>query len=622
LATITAQNDPNKTASTANVVPQQQVNPSSSGTPTGSGQFSTLQKYLGANKNAGQRVANLVGNNITNEATQLGDTTNRELSESAQANQNFGKLTDETKGFTGQLNQPAIGSNSVTGGGYDVNSYNTNLSGQKAAQDIANNQEQLGRFTGIRSGDFSAKQKMESDKQANEAVNSASRAYDTNKQRQTQLNTNQGRDQLLSNTLNTQNQRAGVRNLDNAFLTQDKAKTLNSITNNLRQNVGGLQDLRNTGNLAASEVGNLNTAQLGAEGGLNTRLSDMQNEYNDVLSNRVSSVNTAKDQRMAGYLDQFNRLQNNQDVSEGFARDLGLQNAMAADPNRASAGQVTNNMGMPGAVDNNMGMPNSMQGIRLFNNVKDTQLQNWLDTSTLTNRALSNQDVANEQDIGNLNNLAKLSGNTNNINRVSDFTGRQVKEKDLADVLNKRADEFQTKDLAKNFTGTGFEQEGVWRDSWSGKRRTGTATGNSSATANIDDFLGGNIYRNTSAEEARSNSFLDNILNNPLGVVQAPLTLIEQIMQPKGMESAGAPGIEAGNRIDTINSDLNKRRQALTAAGYSGGLDARDAGSRGEQERVYTRSEGKAVGAVADQARSYLDNIGYGNLVKIAKGDF
>lgn len=636
MATINAPNQQNQNFNTANTAPEQQNPAANSGVPTSSGQFSTLQKYLGANKNAGQRIAGMVGGNLEKESAQQKTTTQRELGESSLANQNFGNLTNETQGFTQQLSQPSGQQSSVNGKAYDVNSYSTNLSGQQAAKDIAADQNKLQRFTGIRTGDIGAQQHAESQKQANEAVVAASKAYDLNKQRQSQLTNNQGRDQLISNTLNTKNQRAGVRNLDNAFLTQDKTKSLNNISNNLRQDVGNLQASIDSGKMSAEQIIALKQAQQQAETGLTGRLTDMDKEYNDILNSRVGAINTAKKSRVQDYLDQYERLKRGEAVSEGFAKDLQLDRVKAADTNRPTGpGMVDNNMGMPSSelVDNNMGMSNKTpyEGVRLFNSIRDNpDLRAMLDMSTLEREALNSSDVINQQDISNLNALSALSGKTNNFNRLSDFMGRQVGESQLDDILNTRADRFRNEDLVKNFTGTGGAREDVMRQRWNGSTRTGEAVANSSATANINDFLNNQIYRQTSSGEQRDDSILGRIINNPLDAlnpitgVASPIKYIGDVLKgPQGMESESAQNFRDKDNMDRINDALRTREQELARSGFNiGGLSGNDLGSRGEQERVATRAESQSVENVRRQAEQYINDIGYKNLLRLSKGDF
>lgn len=624
MATINTTDDPNRTLNTANAAPQQ--GPATSGVQTSSGNFSTLQKYLGANQGAGQRLAGMIGGNLNKEAGQLQDTSQREQSESGLANQNISNLTNDTNKFTQDLSGQAQGTSGLQSGkaGYDVSSYATNLAGQQAANQIAANQDTLNKFTGIRAGDTSAKLKTESDKQADESVLSANKQYDTNQQRQQQLRLNNGRDTLLQEALNTQNQRSGLRNLDNAFLTQDKSKTLNSISNNLRSNVQGIQQNQGNANESKNQITDLVGTQSASEKGLNSRVSGLQSEYDQSLQDRVGAVNQGKQSRMQQYLDEYAKLKAGEVVKEGFAKDLGLDQVKVADPNRMS-------MSSNGNVDTNMGMAKPYEGVRLFNSIKDNpELRAVLDTSLLERQAQHGSDVVNQQDIGNLNSIAALSGAKNNLNKLSDFTGRQIGPSTLQDILNTRADRFQNEDLVKNFTGTGQKREDVMRSGLFGKNKVGEAVANSSATGNINDILNNRIYRQTSAGENRDDSVLGRIVNNPLQAINpltgvlSPIPVIKDVLGgPKGMESQSAQNFRDSKNMDAINSGLANREEQLKNAGYSAsGLSGDYHGGGGEQERTSTNAEAQSVARVNEQGQQFLNNIGYKNLLRLSQGDF
>lgn len=623
MATINIPNDPNKNVSTANAAPQQQNPSANSGVQTQSGQFSTLQKYLGANKNAGQRIAGMVGGNLNNETSQLKGTTQREIGESNQANQNFGNLTNQTQGFTQRLYQPATSLNTVNGRAYDVNSYGSNMAGQDAVKDIVNDQNQLQTFTGIRTGDAAAKQKFESDKQASEAMQAASRAYDTNKQRQSQLTSNPGRDQLISQTLNTKNQRAGLRNLDNAFLTQDKSGALNNLSNNLRSDVGTLQQNINQGEQQAGAVADLNQNQLTAQTGLNDRLTGMETEYDGLLGGRIASINEAKVKRKQELQDAFAQLRDTGEAKQGFADMLQLQNVIKANP-MDGGGDVGINMG--GNLNNK-----PYDGVRTFETLRGaSDVNQFLNTSLLDRKALTGSDTANSTDVENLSRLATLMGKNSSITDASQFTGNQVGESSLDEKLNERALKFQTQDLLKNFSASGRGTEEVMRSGAFGKRRVGEAVGSSSATANLDDYLNQKrIYRSTSAGEQRDDGILSRILS-PEKNITDPLGLIREI--GSSITNAGPMESEAAayNRQDQATDNmLNSRQQRdslLAQSGYDfnrlDGLQSNYSGGGGEQEKAAAAAEAQGLASVKSQADQYMEDIGYKNLLKIIQGDF
>lgn len=627
MATISTPNDPNRTATTANAGPQQtqQMSQNTSGAPTSSGKFSTLQKYLGANQGAGQRIAGMVGGNLSQEQQRMKDTTSRELGEAGQANQQFGQLTKDTQGFTQRLTTPVQGpTQTTTGPGYDVSSYQANLSGQQAARDIAADQNQLQQFTGIRTGDLAQQKQQESEKQANEAVQAASKAYDINKQRQSQLQNNQGRDQLLSQILNTKNQRAGVRNLDNAFLTQDKTKSLNTVTDTLRQSVGDLRSSIDSGKMSADEIIKLKEAQDAARGSLVDRLTGMQTEYDEVLNSRMNQVNAAKAARIAAQDKQWQELQAGREVKEKFAEELGLNNVSGSTP--IDTDMVSNFMGMPSNKT-------PYKDVRLFNTIKDQDLNTFLDRSLLQRQASGRADVANQQDIDALNILAQLSGGQNTINKVSDFTGNQTNTMDnkLSNALNERSAKFLTDDLTKTFQGSGYKQEDI-------RGSSAMARAYSNAAASLNDVLKGDIYRNTQGTQSRG---WENTLGNVLGAIKSGGTSLLFNDQARGDMQSDVNNtmeglIKGGTNIlpgmvmgvnpavsNAVGGYLRGLEGTMRGAGLTdaGGLAGRYIGE-GEWGRSMNVAEGQAVGQVKNQADQYLKDINYDSLLKIAKGDY
>jgi hypothetical protein len=621
LATINTTNDPNRTQSTANAAPA--ANPAASGAPTSSGNFSTLQKYLGANQGAGQRLAGMIGGNVNKEGNRLQTTTQREQGEVNQANQNFGKLTNQTQDFTQQLSQPTQGATGNTDAkkAYDVNSYATNLAGQQAANQIAQNQEQLQQFTGIRTGDTAKQRQQESQKQADEAMQAATKQYDVNAERQKQLRLNQGRDELLKQALNSQNQRTGLRNLDNAFLTQDKTKSLDNVSNQLKQNVQGIQAMRDTANMSREDVIKLRQQQDDAQQSLLGRLNAIQSEYDQSLDSRMGSVNAAKDKRLAALQDQFKNLQSGGEIKSEFSDMLGLD-------------QVART----GALDTSgdvsaQGMGNG--SLRLFNELNNQNLGNVLNTGLLEQKAQTRADVANQQDISNLNALAALSGNQNNITNVSKFMGNQTDKaidaqgRTFADRLNERAGKFATEDLTKTFTGSGYKQEDIGGSS-------AMARAYSNAAASLNDVLQGNIYRNTQGSQSKG-------WENSLGSALAGITLGGNLGIPfatnqdvrEGADAAIRGVIQGGTNIlpgamvgmnpqvsNAVGGYLRSLQGQMRGTGMTadGGLGGRNIGS-GEWGRSMNYADAQSVGQVNDQAQNYLKDIGYNNLVKIAKGE-
>lgn len=627
MATISNPTDPNRAVqTTSNVAPQvmqpNQQQPQAAST----GQFSTLQKYLGANQGSGQRLASAIGGNLNNEAGSLQDVSQRTLDTSANANKNITNLTGQTSDFTNQLKTPStVAAVNPTAKAYDVNSYSTNLSGQQAAQDIANNQDKLNTFRGIASGDTSSKLRDESTTQANEALKSTANAYDTNAKRQSQLNNFGDRSQLLQQAVNTKNQRAGIQNLDNALLSQDKSGTLNQINQNLQNQVGNLQQYKNTANSQFKDVGTLSDAQTSAEKGLTGRVADMNKEQQSTLDSRVSSINAAKDARKEYLTNAYNKFRDTGEINQDLYDIMQLNNVQDVDKAAGIGGGTV----VAQKLQNNE--TPQQKKVRLFNILKDSNLNKFLDTNLLDTKAASGRDVANQQDITALNALAALSGNTNDIG-LSKFQGRQLGESSLDEALNNRSQEFLDKDLAERYYGHGADTQNMG----GGKKGYGA----SDATASLNDYIyGQGIARNSrNSVGGGIGSLLNSVVSLPnnlmtgnIGATTNNLTdtfsgLTDIVSDPVnsatviGSALLGPTGTYLGAGLTTENANRNRVNGELAArdAGYSfnGGKNANNYGQM-DNWAAQTQAEQQAVGQVNAQAQDKINQIGYNNLLRL-----
>jgi len=618
VATISNPTDPNKTVATSNVAPQPT---STSGTQTPTGQYSTLQKYLSANQGSGQRLAGAIGSNVNKEITGLKDSTGREINEAGAANQNINQLTGTTSDFTNKLKTAnTVQPPTPTGKAYGVEGYATNLSGAQAAADISKNQDQLNTFRGIATGDTSSKLKEESNKQANEALNASAKAYDTNKERQSQLNNFGDRSVLLQKAINSRNQRAGLQNLDNALLSQDKSGTLNQVNQNLQANTKSLQENKNVATAKQEEVGTLSTAQAAAELGLNNRLGEMTAEQQKALTDRVAQINDAKTKTKARLEADYKKFQDTGEVSQALYDTLQLGNVQDVDVAAGvGGGTVTAQKMTPNET------PRQKQ-IRLFNVLKDRGLNSFLDTGLLDTQAMSGQDVVNQQDMDNLNSLAALTGGTNNA-QLSKFGNKQIGESSLDEALNTRAQDFLNKDLQQRYSASGSDTQSMG----GGKKGYGA----SSATATLDDYLYGQGIARQSSNSVGGGAmnFLDAIVNAPNSLLtgnisnltnnlQDAFTGATDVLENPLLSSIGVGGIGPTLSMENANANRVANDLAVKNAGYTyaGG---RNANNYGEMDNwaAQTQAEQQAVGGVNTQIQDQLKNIGYNNLLKLIQGE-
>jgi hypothetical protein len=646
LATISNPTDPNKVvATTSNVTPQVAQPQAASNT---TGQYSTLQKYLGANQNSGQRLAGAINNNLTAESKSLTDTTNRELNESDVSNKKIGDLTGQTNVFTGKLNSANDSAETwdkglasfskgrvhntlaykdpierdkafsasdksayekeygvrpgTTNGGYDAAKYSSNLSGTQAAADIAANRNDLNSFRNIATGNTSDKLRTDSEAEAKQALSASQRAYDTNKNRQSQLSNFNDRSSLLQNAINSKNQRAGLQNLDNALLSQDKSGELNRVNAGLQTNTKNLQEYKNLADARSRDVISLASTQNAAESGLNNRLTDMNKEQQADLEARKMSINEAKATQVASLNDKFSKFKSSGDVDDELYNALELANVRDVD----AIAKKSLGINDPSKMTNP-----DLQPIRMFNAMDGyDKLSNVANMDLLQRNALTGSEVANQQDIDRLGILNTLSGgNIKNDLKLSDFTGTQLGPSSLDDTINQQGQNFlDTMNNQKFIRGqSDSKHNGTW---YGGDVYASASNADKLYNNTIKKGLeyrptarSGNGYHNQAFE---SNEFAPNT-GNPLDNFQQGYS--------EGDVTRGQFDIGKGEAQQIyrtlVNQGFDQRanRQAAPDADFS-------TGGAGE---ALARAEDNAVENISSRIDQDLKNQGYQRLIKRMK---
>jgi hypothetical protein len=564
LATISNPTDPNKVVATTSNVTPQAVQPQAASNPTG--QYSTLQKYLGANQGSGQRLAGAIDNSLTAESKSLTDTTSRELNESDASNKRIGDLTGQTNTFTGKLNSANTTPAPVVSGGYDAAKYSSNLSGTQAAADIAANRSDLNVFRNISTGNTSDKLRADSEAEAKQAFSASQKAYNTNKDRQSQLSNFNDRSSLLQNAINSKNQRAGLQNLDNALLSQDKSGELNRINSGLQTNTKNLQEYKNLADARSRDVISLSSTQNAAEAGLNNRLVDMSKEQQADLESRKMSINEAKATQVASLNDKFNKFKSSGDVDDELYNALELANVKDVDAIARQQMGLSN----PGKMTN----PES-QSIRMFN------------MDLLQRNALTGADVANQQDLDRLGVLNALSGgDIRNDLKLSDFRGSQLGPSSLDDTINQQGQNFlDTVNNRKYAMASGDAKSGG--GDW--------YTGRALAEASNAEYL----YKNQVRKALETNK-------NQSGGGHTGLDWQQEL----------TPGEASSLNGSVSNYDL--QRQGYNTGVLNTNFDDRSSynynqGSSGE---AASKAEGIAVENVRSRIQQDLQNQGYQRLIK------
>lgn len=241
----------------------------SSGQQTpGSGRFTNLQKYIGANQGAGQQLQQRIGSNVekgvektekqaTSQASQIADQVNK-------ANTSLGKADT----FKQQIQQ-------------DPTQLTQNQANADEVKKLMANQN-IGSTVGSQA------------QQAQDQLNAQANAQAQNIQ---QLGSEQGRFNLLKNTIKTPNYSTGQQKLDQLFMQAQGGRALDQQQQQLQQNLQALQSRAGSqlSDLAAQgkSIGQ-KEAQVADE--LRQTISGEETKLSENLDKAASELNTSRAQ--------------------------------------------------------------------------------------------------------------------------------------------------------------------------------------------------------------------------------------------------------------------------------------------------------------------------------------
>lgn len=373
----------------------------------GSGRFTNIQQYLGANKQAGQQLGQNLQQGISQKLNQAQGTAGRTLGEAtqqqSQAQQAYQQGWQQYASLGGQPNQfvqapqykdasgnliqqqPVVQQQQYsfaapTGDeaakGTLAKEYIADIgSRQKAAMDIASNEEALKAFSGLRTGETQTQQ-GELIKQKTQAARDTAEALKAQQeQRMQQLATESGRGGLLSEFVGGKNYGVGQRSLDAAFLQRDPNRSLNLLKQNIGARASDIkQGLANVGTAeeqakALASQGTELSKGLGAQTAQNTQ------DYLANIQSRIPLMEAQRKAKLDWAQKQLTGFKEGKNLNEEFLRDLDVAT-----------------------------------GTQLFNVPKEIKdVGDVLDVSNLT-KSLGLSDVANQRDIENYAAMAKLQG--------------------------------------------------------------------------------------------------------------------------------------------------------------------------------------------------------------------
>ena len=450
----------------------------------GSGHFTNIQKYLGANKQAGQQLGQNLQQGIGQKLGQAMATSGRELGEAKQQQQSTSDIYSKgfqqyqqlggTQNITGMQAQPIQGAatqaqkqtfeapqQGFSPKGVTASEYSTNIgSRQQASRDIAGSQDALKQFSGLRTGSTQSEQQQLISQQNQQARDAAEAVKRQQEQRMKQLATESGRAGLLGEFVGGKDYTGAKRSLDLAFLQKDP----NRATDTLKRNIGakaadvrqGLQDV------AGAEASG---QQLGLTGrDVSQRLAEQSKQnvqdYVTALSDRISTMEQQRGQKMDWARQQLADFQAGKGLNKEF-QDL----------------------------------MNVEKGTQLFNvpkNIKD--VGEILDVEDFKKQQLGLQDVSNVEDVANYQAMAQLAGLSPNEMQLSEAS----KLKDVSQFAagDQRTMQARAEKAKQDFLREAANKVISGETSWVGGLK-------GQASQNLLDFLSGG---NTVAKQVRGAS--------------------------------------------------------------------------------------------------------------------
>lgn len=455
------------------VQPQQSPNPSAS-----SGQFTNIQKYLQANKGAGQQVAGGVQNQMQ-KSMQPGQIKEQDAAKQfASSVQSANDVLGRGQGYQQQLQAPVQATRGIAdaqapGGVPPVNAQTTNPQNTQQQQyfdpnAIVSDPNKLQDFTKIRTGLGFDQTNLTN--QAAQAQTLAGLNQQNAQDLLGQTQTAQGRAGLVSQAFNRPNYTQGQQRLDNLFLTGAGKQGIGAIQQNAKQNVAGANDIYGQTGQGVQQAGTINQQGQDLSKNLQTSANNLESGYVNNLQSLVPEINSMRGEEK-------DRWQKNFDILTG-------KTTGQIDPDIYKELQLRT-------------------GEHSFNVLNDPNLTLRQIAQVSDRNALTAQDAASQKDVDYYNSLAKLSKGT--LDQQGNFTGptsdqlllsgpsdlgRAVQsntgENSIRGKLDTAQDEFIKKALAQNVVGHGV-------DTGSGG---GLGGGGSNATAqaqmNLAQYLGGN----------------------------------------------------------------------------------------------------------------------------------
>lgn len=557
-----------------------------------SGQFTNIQKYLGANKGAGEQIAGSVQTKMNKNLQPGIKQQESEASKVAAGVQAANQTLDRGQGYQQELSAPgkmaalpqAPAAQKVNGpvfdtsfgkdlvdpaiyqrnqvqekmspGGIPTGEANPLVQTQQAPQPQAfnpeafvNDQNKLTDFTKLRLGQGVDEQGLKTQAETSQTLAGASenQAKDLFGRTRSAV----GRTGLIGETFNRPNYTQGQQRLDSLFLTGAGKKGINAIQDTAKGNVTSASDRLMRSGQDVNTVGDVGSREQQLQQGLQNRANELESGYISSLDSLVPELNTMRGAEREKWQNNFDILTGKKQgtIDEGIFNELQLRN------NEHS-----------------------------FNILNDPNLTLRQIADVSDRNAVNYRDVASQSDVDYYKKLAQLS--KGNIDASGNFVGPQEDQLQLS----------KASDMAR-----------------AAASKTGDASLRSKLDVALKDFLDKSKKSNITGigtDEGTSGMFG----SGGTAVAQSQLNVGDYLNRTGGIntrkDSVGNP------TADMISTGA--ALGGLNPLGYLGaipGVGSAVNSISGADSGSGTAANYRSQNALIDSLNNYLTNAGYGNFI-------
>lgn len=365
--------------------------------PASSGQFTNIQKYLNANKGAGQQISGGVQQQLNKGIQPLKTQQESQANQFKQSVQNANDVLGRGQQYNQQLQAPVASTTGIMPVAAGIqNTMNQGLGSETASaamtkaqatgqqpiqpvnafdpNSIVNDQNKLTDFTKIRLGQGVDENTLKS--QAQQAQDTAAGLQQKASDLAQQTASAQGRSGLVNQAFSRPGYTQGQQRMDNLFLSGAGQQGVNAIRNVAKQNVSQAGNIYSQAQAGTKQAGDVATQEQNIQKSLQDSANALESGYMQNLQNLIPEVNKQRDAEKA-------RWQQNYDVLTG-----------------AKQGTIDQD------IFDQLGLKS---GERTYNVLTDPNLNLRQIANISDYNAATAQDVASQKDVDYYNALAKLS---------------------------------------------------------------------------------------------------------------------------------------------------------------------------------------------------------------------